>query len=108
MTAARLRLEARPGGAHRDRDSAEKARPKQERAIPAPIRQALMPGEEREGAFFSAAGARIPRRAIGCGCFDVVDLGDGRFGGAPASGRDTADAARNGAMTEPVLRHGRA
>lgn len=62
------------------REALDKAKFEQELKVAAAIQQALLPASNREGAFFTAAGASIACRAIGGDFFDYLDLPGGGFG----------------------------
>jgi serine phosphatase RsbU (regulator of sigma subunit)/pSer/pThr/pTyr-binding forkhead associated (FHA) protein len=62
------------------REALDKAKFEQELKVAAAIQQSLLPVANREGAFFSTAGASIACRAVGGDFFDYVDLPSGQFG----------------------------
>src|SRR5476649_646385 len=62
------------------REALDKAKFEQELKVAAAIQQSLLPVANREGAFFSTAGASIACRAVGGDFFDYVDLPTGQFG----------------------------
>src|SRR5471030_266707 len=62
------------------RETLDKAKYEQELKVAAAIQQSLLPVANREGAFFSTAGASIACRAVGGDFFDYVDLPTGQFG----------------------------
>src|SRR5207244_7239740 len=76
------------------REALDKAKFEQELKVAAAIQQSLLPASNRAGAFFTAAAASVPCRAVGGDFFDYVDLPTGQFGfivgdvagkGAPAA-----------------------
>ena len=76
------------------REALEREKFEEELKVAAAIQQSLLPVASRTGAFFTAAAASVPCRAIGGDFFDYVDLPTGRFGfilgdvagkGAPAA-----------------------
>jgi phosphoserine phosphatase RsbU/P len=62
------------------REALDKAKFEQELKVAAAIQQSLLPVANREGGFFSTAGASIACRAVGGDFFDYVDLPSGQFG----------------------------
>ena len=62
------------------RAALDKARYEQELNLAASIQQAMLPAENRAGAFFASSAASVPCRAVGGDFFDYADLPDGAFG----------------------------
>jgi phosphoserine phosphatase RsbU/P len=62
------------------REALDKAKFEQELKVAAAIQQSLLPASNRAGAFFTAAAASVPCRAVGGDFYDYVDLPTGAFG----------------------------
>jgi serine phosphatase RsbU (regulator of sigma subunit)/pSer/pThr/pTyr-binding forkhead associated (FHA) protein len=62
------------------REALDKAKFEQELKVAAAIQQSLLPASNRAGAFFTAAAASVPCRAVGGDFYDYVDLPTGTFG----------------------------
>src|SRR5712692_3175731 len=62
------------------REALDKAKFEQELKVAAAIQQSLLPVSNRTGAFFTAAAASVPCRAVGGDFYDYVDLPTGTFG----------------------------
>src|SRR5438105_9761109 len=62
------------------REALDKAKFEQELKVAAAIQQSLLPASNRAGAFFTAAAASVPCRAVGGDFYDYVDLPSGAFG----------------------------
>jgi serine phosphatase RsbU (regulator of sigma subunit) len=62
------------------REALDKAKFEQELKVAAAIQQSLLPVSNRTGAFFTAAAASVPCRAVGGDFYDYVDLPPGTFG----------------------------
>lgn len=81
-----------------------KARLERELTVAADIQRMLLPRTQQAGAYFEAAGASMPSRAIGGDFFEYVDLASGDFGVAlgDVSGKGPA-AALVAAMVQGIF-----